>query len=248
MTGQGDVDVNGREIAHSIKSQIRWTRRRRRDAKNSPWNSLEIVKLLVGALTPLMIACGGVYASWYVHQRDVERANAIETTTKKAASQPLIDELLSNSAGVVAGLGDLDDAIATKHGRQLQRAVDKLQDEIYARAHSADQASAKLGYLMNDRRLTEVLSNANMRRFMQVGEAVRCARSHLSGKAATCSIKASAQNMFECAGVLTVALTYSENWKERLARPDSLECFAVNAHSLKPERAASTVSLARNGN
>ena len=70
-----------------------WARRAARKNPKSPWNSLEVAKIFVGAMTPLLIAGIGGYATWQSHKQDTERVAREDMRARKAAAALLIDDL-----------------------------------------------------------------------------------------------------------------------------------------------------------
>lgn len=73
-------------------SAIRSGGRLPRKAK-SPWNSLEVAKIIVGAMTPLLIAGIGIYATQEARRQDAERVKREELKARKQAILPILGEI-----------------------------------------------------------------------------------------------------------------------------------------------------------
>ncbi len=122
---------------------------RRPAAKANPWNSLEVAKIIVGALTPLLIACLGVYITWDSHRQDAQRLAHEDLRSRKAAALPAILELERTDRQFMADTNTIrfnvsfhlsGSTMAAKNGAvvfgDFQRAVaahDEKVAEIWAR-------------------------------------------------------------------------------------------------------------------
>jgi hypothetical protein len=73
----------------------------RKQPRTSPWNSLEVVKIFVGALTPLLIAGVGVFATVTLHREDERRQLRDDMRARKAAALPLILDLKEATADLI---------------------------------------------------------------------------------------------------------------------------------------------------
>jgi hypothetical protein len=66
---------------------------RAKEPKESPWTSLEVAKLLVGAATPAFIAIFAAFMTWQSHEQDVDRSRADELRAEKQALYPVAEDL-----------------------------------------------------------------------------------------------------------------------------------------------------------
>ena len=80
---------------------MRWNHKRVKAIKaasapskpKSPWNSLEVARIIVGAMTPLLIAIGGGYLTWVSHVQDIEKEKVERLRKTKIDLEPMVIEL-----------------------------------------------------------------------------------------------------------------------------------------------------------
>jgi hypothetical protein len=99
---------------------MRWNPRRRKVTsvayvqpgkaeKKSHWNSLEFAKIIVGAMTPLLIAAIGIVATMQSQKKDEQRAAEENMRVRKAAA---IEDLRVRKAAAALLISDLDNQYA----------------------------------------------------------------------------------------------------------------------------------------
>ncbi len=203
----------------------------------SPWNSLEIAKLILSALTPALIAFFGFYFAHRTHQEDVERTQREELRARKASAEPLIRDLMANTVGIMSAIDDAAKVLDTQKESERKKTLDRLHAFVKDRQGVVSQANAKLQYLIDDPEVTSSLSGSWLQQDIEIAYALECADSKAhAGKAQSCSISEHTNNLWHCGIARNFVLESFDHLPIALGGIDVSNCYLGTAvKQMSPE-------------
>ena len=222
---------------YSGRLEMRWNPRRRQvtsvvyvqgpkkgETPKSPWNSLERAKLVVSALTPLLIAIVGITATVVVHFQDVARAQKEELRVKKATADPLIEDMQATISQVSTVLLAADISMPRENPEERGKTLRALSDTVLATSRRLHEDSNKLMYLINDPDVSSDLSSTEIGESILISTAFNCVASKGEPGKPQCSAEQPIKQLSQCTYAKTLALRMFEFKPVNLDGIDTREC------------------------
>jgi len=218
---------------------MRWNPRRRQvtsvvyvqsgkkeaEKPKSPWNSLEVWKLCVGALTPLFIAIIGVSATVTLHRQDVERAQREDLRVKKAAADPLIEDLQNTVSQVSTALMSAEMAVEKPDAEARDKALSKLNAAITETRQKLHDDNSKLRYIINEPAVINDLASSELAESIEVSLAMTCVIDHGMPNKPQCTVDKHVKQLTNCNYAKVLALRMFELIPIRLDGIDTRGCY-----------------------
>ena len=154
---------------------MRWNPRRTQAIRSGgaarksrgPWNSLEVAKIIVGALTPLLIGCIGIYATWQSHMEDIRRTAREDINSRRSAMIPLVADLMSQDLKYAKSLGkffsglpSLDRKLGDAAYADLLKAVKAHDDAFVERDRQVNEDWERIRVVIDDDTLYDTVRGA----------------------------------------------------------------------------------------
>lgn len=124
----------------------------------SPWNSLEIAKIAVGAMTPLLIASIGVYVTIATHSQDAARIAREDLRSRKATATQVLQKLEGGMESYNKAVMSADNALIayleTPRSSRHSTSLLKVEAAYITSLNDLDavdrEAWGKLRYIVDD--------------------------------------------------------------------------------------------------
>jgi len=179
-----------------------------KEKSKSPWNSLEVAKIIVGAMTPLLIASIGIYATWQLHQQDVERAQREQIRLRKSAAEPLVHDLQTNTNQIVFAINAADAVLDQQSHVRRKKTADDLKATVGHLQELNSQTRARLQSIIYKDDPSISFTGAELAQTIEIALAVECAESRVNAvNAPRCGMREHSDNIWRCSLAINLALT-----------------------------------------